>query len=139
MNQEVRRIMNTNPIVVTPQKTLKQVADTMRRHTLNQVPVISEKGKLVGLVSYEALLHAYESGSTDTLTAADIMSTQMPKIAPKDKVGTAAELFADRRFKSLPVVNLKNELKGIITAFNVVRAAFNSEYKSSILYPEVFG
>ncbi|MEL6803420.1 MAG: CBS domain-containing protein [Bacteroidota bacterium] len=58
-------------------------------------------------------------------------------MAPKDKVGTAAELFMDRRFKTLPVVNLRNELKGVITAFDLIRYSIKKEYPDPILYQEV--
>ena len=66
------------------------------------------------------------------------MTTKVVKITPKDKVGTAAELFADKRFKTLPVVNLDNDLKGVVTAFDVIKCAFNEEYPSPILYQEIF-
>ena len=60
------------------------------------------------------------------------------KISPKDKVGTAAELFADKRFKTLPVVNLRNELMGTITAFDIIKLAYNQEYDKKILFKEAF-
>ena len=66
------------------------------------------------------------------------MTSKVVRITPKDKVGTAAELFADKRFKMIPVVNLDNELKGIVTAFDVIRCAFNEEYAQPILYQDVF-
>ena len=65
------------------------------------------------------------------------MTTTVIKITPLDKVGTAAELFMDKRFKTLPVVNLRNELKGIITAFDVIRHILKKEYPIPILYREV--
>lgn len=66
------------------------------------------------------------------------MTTKIVRITPKDKVGTAAELFADKRFKTLPVVNLNNELKGVVTAFDVIKCAFREEYPRPILYQEEF-
>ena len=67
----------------------------------------------------------------------DIMTTKIIKIAPIDKVGTAAELFMDRRFKTIPVVNLDGELKGVITAFDVIKHTLKREYPKSILYSEI--
>ena len=60
------------------------------------------------------------------------MNTKVIKISPKDKVGTAAELFADGRFKTLPVVNLQNELKGVLTAFDVIKLVYTYEYPTII-------
>ena len=64
------------------------------------------------------------------------MTKAVVKLAPKDKVGTAAELFMDRRFKTLPVVNLRNELKGVVTAFDVIKYSFKKEYPKPILYKD---
>jgi CBS-domain-containing membrane protein len=66
------------------------------------------------------------------------MTTRVIKITPKDKVGTAAELFMDQRFKMLPVVNLNDELKGVITAFDLIRHILTREYPHPVLYSEVF-
>ena len=139
MNREVRRIMTTNPAVAFLHQTLDTITDVMISHNVQQLPVISNTGKLLGMIQYDQLLTLREAGADfSTLLAADAMSTKILKIAPKDKVGTAAELLADKRFRMLPVVNLRNELKGVITAFNLIKVAFNAEYKKPILYTEVF-
>jgi CBS domain-containing protein len=64
------------------------------------------------------------------------MTSNVLVIRPKDKVGTAAELFIDKRFKTLPVVNLDNDLKGVVTAFDVIKHVFKKEYPNPILYKE---
>ena len=43
----------------------------------------------------------------------------------------------DRRFKTLPVVNLRGKLKGVVTAFDVIRYSLRKEYREPILYREV--
>lgn len=139
MNREVRRIMTTNPTVAFLHQNLEAVSAILIDNNLQEIPVLSAEGKLMGMVSYEALIVLRNKQADFTeLTAADAMSTRVLKIAPKDKVGTAAELLADKRFRMLPVVNLRNELKGVITAFSLVRELFNSEYKKPILYTEAF-
>lgn len=138
MNEQVRRIMTKNPVVVTPQHNVKEVTYIMEDKELQQLPVVSE-GKLVGLVtSYDLWNNERTSQNPETILIRDIMTTNILKISPLDKVGTAAQLFMDRRFKTLPVVNLRNELKGVITAFDVIRHCFVTEYKKPVLYPEVF-
>jgi len=120
MNQEVRAIMSKDPIVATPTQTIKDVEVLMLDNSLQQLPVTFE-GKLVGMVTVFDLWRANREGKSDNTLVSDVMSTKIIKITPKDKVGTAAELFADQRFKTLPVVNLDNELKGVVTAFDVIR------------------
>ncbi|MEZ4909268.1 MAG: CBS domain-containing protein [Saprospiraceae bacterium] len=137
MNQEVRKIMTENPVVATPNQSLDDVAQVFLDTNWQQLPVV-ENNQLIGLVTAFDLWKAQRRGD-NVSTVKDIMTTNVVKITPVDKVGTAAELFADRRFKTLPVVNLNNELKGVVTAFDVIRSAFNEEYPQPILYKKEFG
>ncbi len=138
MNKEVRRIMTTDHISVSPNDSVKQVTDLMLEKKLQQLPVV-EEGKLVGLVtSYDLWKKTNQDPSHSHQTVAEIMTTNVLTITPKDKVGTAAQLFADKRFKTLPVVNLRNELKGVVTAFDVIRQAYLDEFPQPILYKEEF-
>jgi CBS domain-containing protein len=137
MNIEVRRIMTSDPIVVSPTQSLQEVAQIMLSKKLQQLPVV-EDGKLVGLLTSYDLWKDTHSKSASMATVQDAMTTNVLTITPKDKVATAAQLFADKRFKTLPVVNLRNELKGVVTAFDVIRQAYISEYPRPILYKEEF-
>lgn len=137
MNQEVRFIMTKDPIVANINQSIDEVGDIMMEHRLQQLPVV-EDGKLMGMVTSYDLWRASREGHGSDMIVKDVMTRKVVRITPKDKVGTAAELFADRRFKTLPVVNLDNELKGVVTAFDVIRCAFKEEYPRPILYQEIF-
>lgn len=137
MNEEVRKIMTKNPIVVGPETSVADVSKMMVDKEVQQLPVVSD-GKFVGLVTTHDLWKKQNTEKDITQMAVkDVMNTNVCKIAPKDKVGTAAELFMDRRFKTLPVVNLRDELKGVVTSFDVMRYTLQKEYKTPILYKEV--
>lgn len=137
MNYEVRDIMTVDPIVVSPTQLLSEVIDLMLSNNLQQLPVV-EDGQLMGMITSYDLWKASRQGQDENVRVADVMNTRIIKITPKDKVGTAAELFADRRFKTLPVVNLRNELKGVVTAFDVIKVAFKEAYPNPILYKDEF-
>ena len=137
MNEEVRTIMTLNPVVAHPDQTIEDVSNVMMESGYQQLPVVSNN-KLVGMISAGDLWKAVKIGNYTEKCVRDVMSTKVVKITPKDKVGTAAELFADNRFKAIPVVNLENELKGVVTAFDVIRSAFKEEYPRPILYKDVF-
>jgi CBS domain-containing protein len=137
-NEEVRKIMTTDIITVHPDDKVKDVSDLMVKNRYQQVPVTDNDGKLVGMVtSYDLWKNLREGTMTPDQKVSEVMTENVIKIAPIDKVGTAAELFMDRRFKTLPVVNLNNELKGVLTAFDVIRHTLKEEYPVSILYAEV--
>lgn len=135
LNEEVRRIMTEDPIVATPDQKIVEVSKIMMDRRLNQMPVV-DGIHLVGMVTtHDLWRNSMQENSAENVK--DIMSTNIIKISPLDKVGTAAELFMDKRFKTLPVVNLRNELKGVVTAFDVLRHTLKREYPISILYKDV--
>lgn len=134
LNDEIRTIMTHNPEIAHPSDNLSDLTEKMITHGLQQLPVV-EDGKLLGMVTtYDLWKDARATGTNDQRKVSDIMSTSVIKLAPKDKLGTAAELFMDKRFKTLPVVNLDNDLKGIVTAFDVIRTVMKKEYPTPILY-----
>lgn len=135
LNEEVRKIMTTDATTVSPNDDIQSVTKLMTEQKVQQLPVV-ENGKLVGLItSYDLWKFASDPASVNEKVE-KIMNTNVLVIAPKDKVGTAAELFIDRRFKTLPVVNLDNDFKGVVTAFDVIKHVFKKEYPTPILYKE---
>lgn len=138
MNEEVRTIMDSNPRTTSPSQNVGVLSIEMLTEGIHQLPVV-ENGELVGLVTVHDLWKRYENKSTIAeMTVAEVMNTNILRISPKDKIGTAAELFADKRFKSIPVVNRDNKLRGVITAFDIIKVAFKNEYTAPILYQEAF-
>jgi len=137
LNEEVRKIMTKDPVIANPEDSIFSITELMTEKKLQQIPVVQE-GKLVGLVtSFDLWKNANQPNYSTSNPVESIMNKNILVIAPKDKVGTAAELFIDRRFKTLPVVNLDNELKGVVTAFDVIKHVFKKEYPTPILYKEV--
>jgi PTS system nitrogen regulatory IIA component len=54
----VKDIMNTEPVTVTPQNSLKEVANLLFKHHLNGVLVVDKTGKLLGEITEEELIKA---------------------------------------------------------------------------------
>lgn len=138
LNEEVRRIMTKDFVVVNPDDSIKDVTELMFEKQVQQAPVVDGK-VLVGMITaYDLWKLSTRSTDTENIRVKDVMTRKVLVITPKDKVGTAAELFMDKRFKTIPVVNLRHELKGVITAFDVIRHTLTREYPHPILYSEVF-
>lgn len=138
LNEEVRNIMDTNPVTVNPNDTIKNVSSFMVEKKLQQLPVVDGEGKLLGIItSYDLWQNLRDQKYNVNQPVKEVMITTVLVIEPKDKLGTAAELFIDRRFKTLPVVNLDNKLKGVITAFDVIKYVMKKEYPQPILYKDV--
>lgn len=138
MNQKVHEIMNPSPKITDPHKDLQDISHEMLDSGLQQVPVV-DNGNLVGILTTYDMWKQYENRtSVAGLTVGEVMNKKIVKIGPDDKIGTAAELFADGRFKTIPVVTEAGEFKGTITAFDIIKKVFNSEYNTAILFKEKF-
>ena len=137
MNEEVRTIMSTRVTTARPEQRVADVLRMMERKRLQQLPVIDADNHLLGLITtYDLWQNCRHNPECESEVVAKVMTSAVVKLSPKDKVGTAAELFMDRRFKTLPVVNLRNELKGVVTAFDVIKYSFRKEYPEPILYKD---
>lgn len=138
MNLKVSTIMNPSPVVTDPSRNLRDLSYEMLESGLQQLPVVKD-GKLVGLLTTYDMWKQYADKTTvEGLTVGEVMNTRIVKIGEGDKIGTAAELFADGRFKTIPVVSDTDELKGTVTAFDIIKKIFNAEYDSAILYGDKF-
>lgn len=138
MNEEVRRIMTLDPLTVTPNQSITEVSNILSGNRTHHVPVI-DQGKCVGIVTTYDLWNTLEqNGKNHSLSVKDVMNPNFIKITPIDKVGTAAELFLDNRFHALPVVNLRGELKGVVTSYDVLKYTYKKEYNNSVVRPEIF-
>ena len=138
LNEQVRRIMSSDPVVVGPMDKVNDVSNMMVAKQLQQLPVVDENRQFLGIItSYDMWQNSKNGVASPEQTVQQIMNTNVIHISPKDKVGTAAELFMDKRFKTLPVVNLKNELKGVITAFDVIKYVFENEYPHPSIYESI--
>ncbi len=129
--------MTKDPLVASPEQSIKEVTALLLAKKMQQIPVVKD-GILLGLITSYDLWRKTNQDLGEAQLVQDVMTTNVLTIAPKDKVGTAAQLFADKRFKTLPVVNLDNELKGVVTAFDVIRQAYLSEFPQPSLYREEF-
>jgi len=63
MNQEVRKIMNANPDIASPDQNVEELSHQMLNNGIQQMPVV-EDGKLLGMVTTYDLWKNYEKKTT---------------------------------------------------------------------------
>ncbi|MGM0470935.1 MAG: CBS domain-containing protein [Bacillota bacterium] len=55
--------MTTNLITVTPQDTLTQIINQLIDHQLEYLPVVDNKQQLLGLITKNDIIQAYQANS----------------------------------------------------------------------------
>jgi CBS domain-containing protein len=135
MNEALQTIMTPNPFTIEAHETVADSEVKFTRYNVSYLPVMKDNS-LIGMIStYDLARKIRSNDNTKELLVKDVMVAKIPKISPFDKVGTAAELFLDRRIHAIAVVD-NGSLVGIVTPYDVLKYEFNKEYTRPILYKD---
>ncbi len=121
MNPEevkVEEIMTTDVVVVMPGDTISKAISKMQEHGFHELPVVDEKGYLIGMVNYRTLIRRK---SISLFSRVDTIMVKPPVASPDTSVAEAVGKMLDAGFRSLPVVNNKGKIIGIISRTDVIR------------------
>lgn len=132
----VKDAMVKTPLQVKPDAKLREIMDEIIGGDQAGVAVIDAGGKLLGLVGTHDILRMIVPNYVDRdealaklmhegyfeerfkklagVTAADVMSTELDVVAPRDTIIRAASLFVEHQRKVLPVVE-DDRFVGMIT------------------------
>jgi CBS domain-containing protein len=143
----VREIMTTDVVTVRPETTVGELADILTRNKISGVPVVDDRGRVLGMVSeadiilqdadlhfpyyiqflemvvYLQSVHKFEERVRKAIGSkvSEVMSDEVVAISPDATVREVATLMADRNVNRLPVTE-NGRLVGIVTRGDIVRA-----------------
>ncbi len=123
--------MSKPVITVRPETTMPEALDLMHKEHVRRLPVVNQRGEMVGIVTETNLLKASPSQATSLsiyelnyllskLTIDRIMTRKVVTITEDTPLEEAARIMADNNFSGLPVMRGK-ELVGIITETDLFR------------------
>jgi CBS domain-containing protein len=144
---QARHIMTTQVITISPQASVSDLANLLKKERISGVPVIDDAGKLVGVATQSDLIdraRKYDLPHVLTILDAhifletpshfkkklekllassviDIMSTETVTISPDLPMDEIASLMAQKKVHTLPLME-DNKLVGIIGKIDIVRA-----------------
>ena len=119
--------------------TLADVADLFHRHDINHLPVVDDDMRPIGVVSstdigrittwrafFQPSQHArYREGLLQALLVRDILTDKpVSTLTEADTVADAAKLINERKFHCVPVTTVDGVISGIVTAHDLLRAAY---------------
>ena len=128
--------MTTEVATVDEDTSMMKASIIMKEKKIRCLPVVEERGKLVGIVSDRDLRDAAPSKATtldvyelnyllSSMKIKDIMSKNLVVVKPDETVEFAAILMIENKISSLPVVNNNDELIGIITQTDIFKVLIN--------------
>ena len=128
----VRDVMTTRVVTVGTATRYREVARLMTEHKINAMPVVSEHGKVIGMVSEADVLRKQERNfgrfgtglprwtrrqriQARARTVAELMSSPPITIHPDAPLGVAARLMNGHNIRRLPVTDQGGHLIGIVS------------------------
>ena len=129
----VRDRMSSPAVTITPNTTLQDALNLMHEHRFRRLPVVDEKGRLVGIVSERDLLYASPPPATllnglelnhvlSKLQIEEVMTQDVITTTPDAFIEDAARLMVENKIGGLPIVDEDNHVVGVITETDVFRA-----------------
>ena len=138
----VRELMNADVVTATPTMSLKDAARLLVEHRISGLPVVDERGTVVGVLSEADILYKgrgrserdgllarllqtdvpVEARKVEATTVADAMTSPAVTIGPHRTAAAAARELVSRGVNRLPVVGIDGSLVGIITRADLERA-----------------
>ncbi|MGA7723320.1 MAG: IMP dehydrogenase [Ignavibacteriaceae bacterium] len=104
--------MILNPVTLTPEKTIGDALDIMKKYSVSGIPVVNSIGKLVGILTNRDL--RFEPNKR--LKVKDLMTVENLITAPlHTDLEKAEKILQNHKIEKLPVVDSKGILKGLIT------------------------
>jgi acetoin utilization protein AcuB len=123
--------MTPHPITVAHDTPIDEALKAMRDKNVRRLPVLNDKGDLVGIVAEKDILYASPSPATSLsiheihylvsrIKVSEIMTKNVITVSDDTPLEEAARVMADNRIGALPVMH-DGKLAGIITETDVFK------------------
>ena len=110
--------MILNPITLTPDKTVEDARELMKKYSVSGIPIVNDQNELVGILTNRDLrfepnpkLPVYELMTKENLVTAPLGTT----------LEKAEKILQKYRIEKLPVIDRNNKLKGLITFKDIMK------------------
>ncbi len=110
--------MIKDPVTLSPDKTIKDALNLMRKYSVSGIPIVDNSNKLVGILTNRDL--RFEPN--EKLKVSQLMTKENLVTAPMGTTLEKAEKILQRyKIEKLPVVDKRGVLKGLITFKDIMK------------------
>jgi len=114
---KVEEVMTRDVVTVKVGDTISKAISKMQEHGFHELPVINEKGELIGFVNYRILIRRK---SISLYSRVENVMVKPPTLEPDATIVDAVKMMIDAGYRSIPIVK-KNKLVGIISRTDIIR------------------
>ena len=114
----VADLMTTNVMTINASDPIKEGRADMDLGVIRHLPVVDDRGRLVGVVSDRDLIAPKRAHKIADVMTRDVITTR-----PETPAFEAASLMLDHKIGSVLVVNDDNKLVGVVTQTDYLEVA----------------
>ncbi|AKQ70232.1 CBS domain protein [Myxococcus hansupus] len=124
-----REVMTRNVRTARRDSPLRDVAQIMKDESCGAVPIVDERGRLVGIVTDRDLVVRAFTGSRspEQLRVSDVMTDDVEAVTPEDTLQDVIGLMGRRQLRRIPVVERDDCIVGIISLGDIALRADQDE------------
>ncbi|MEZ4753527.1 MAG: CBS domain-containing protein [Bdellovibrionota bacterium] len=115
------QIMSSPVVTLRAKDTITAAAEIFKEKRFRHIPVVSKKGALIGILS-DRNLHQLSDNSQ---CVKDVMSRPVLCARAQTEIRLIAQVLFKERIGAMPIVDENQELVGIITRSDILRAVVN--------------
>ncbi|MDO9630276.1 MAG: CBS and ACT domain-containing protein [Humidesulfovibrio sp.] len=124
--------MTKDVVTVTPETSMMKASKILKEKGVSRLPVVDEKGVLVGIVSDRDIKDASPSKATtldmhelyyllSEIKVKDIMTKKVVTLKTGETVDSAAAAMLEHKIGGMPVVDENNKVVGIVTDSDIFK------------------
>lgn len=112
---KVRDVMTKSVVTVSPDTTIKEVAELMQKHNVGAIPVVDQNG-IAGIVTDRDLVVRNIASGKDPFSTPvrDVMTSQVATVRPDEDLHSVTKIMSSRQIRRLPVVE-DRQLIGMVS------------------------
>ena len=111
-------------ITVNPESTVDELLKLMEEHNIKGFPVVEDKDKLVGIVTWRDVRLAESN-----LTVRDVMTKEVVTGTEDTSLEEAMKILHEHRIEKLPIIDESRRVKGLITMKDIT---LKGTYKDAV-------
>jgi CBS domain-containing protein len=146
MKRTVNDVMTKTVVVVRETAPYKEIVRLLDVHRVNALPVVDERGVLIGIVTQSDLLlkeefaddncerrrirhrrHRRERTKAKGLVARDVMASPVITTTPEASLAHVARMLHDHGVKQVPVTDPQGKVVGIVSRRDLLRVFLRTD------------
>jgi len=109
---------------ITPEENIKDAARKMVQEELDEIPVVTDNGKLCGIVRIKEIFKHMDPSNIPPLTVQKIMTPDVKTCSPDDPISKIWANIISLGYSGFPVVTENCRLVGMVTRRDIIKAGY---------------